>query len=335
MNVLITGCAGFIGFHTTLRFLSEGYSVIGIDNLNDYYDVGLKNDRLSSIKSDLFKFYKIDLNDKASLEKIFKESEIDYVINLAAQAGVRYSLTNPEEYMHSNILGFLNILELCRNFKVKHLVYASSSSVYGMNKKIPFSVSDNVDHPISLYAASKKSNELMAHTYSHLFNIPSTGLRFFTVYGPWGRPDMALFIFTKSIIEGEKINLFNHGNMLRDFTYIDDIVNGIYDLTEKIPIKNNSWDPENPDPSFSIAPYRIFNIGNNSPVKLIDFLKTIEQAVGKEAIVNLAEMQPGDVESTYANIDAIKDYVGFAPKTNIKEGISNFVDWYKRYYKKN
>ena len=311
------------------------FSVIGVDNLNDYYDVALKNDRLSSIKSESFKFFfKIDLNDKSSLEKIFKETKIDYVINLAAQAGVRYSLTNPEEYMHSNILGFLNILELCRNFKIKHLVYASSSSVYGMNKKIPFSVSDNVDHPISLYAASKKSNELMAHTYSHLFNIPTTGLRFFTVYGPWGRPDMALFIFTKAIIDGQKIDLFNHGKMLRDFTYIDDIVEGIYNLT-KDPYKKQFLGSKNPDPSFSIAPYRIFNIGNNSPVKLIDFLKIIEEAVGKQAIVNLAEMQPGDVESTYANIDAINDYVGFIPKTNIKDGISKFVDWYKRYYKKN
>ena len=237
--------------------------------------------------------------------------------------------------MHSNILGFLNILELSRDFEIKHLVYASSSSVYGMNKKIPFSVSDNVDHPISLYAASKKSNELMAHTYSHLFNIPSTEQRFFTVYGPWGRPDMALFIFTKSIIEDKKIELFNYGNMLRDFTYIDDIVEGIYRLTNKIPQKSNDWDPRAPDPSFSSAPYRIFNIGNNKPIKLLDFLELIENSVGKKANVKLVDIQPGDVESTYANIDAINEYVEFAPRTSIEEGVNKFVNWYKRYYKKN
>jgi UDP-glucuronate 4-epimerase len=237
--------------------------------------------------------------------------------------------------MHSNILGFLNILELSREFKIKHLVYASSSSVYGMNKKIPFSVSDNVDHPISLYAASKKSNELMAHTYSHLFNIPSTGLRFFTVYGPWGRPDMALFIFTKSIIEGERIKLFNHGNMLRDFTYIDDIVDGIFKLTKKAPKPQDEWSSENSDPSTSSAPYRIFNIGNNRPVKLIDFIEIIENCIGKKAKIDLTEMQPGDVESTFANIDAIQNYVDFKPETNVEKGIENFVSWYKRYYKKN
>ena len=335
MNILVTGCAGFIGSHTVKKFLSEGYSVIGVDNLNDYYDVQLKKDRLKDIESENFKFFKVDLNQKADLRDIFDEHKINYVINLAAQAGVRYSLTNPEEYMHSNILGFLNILELSREFKIDHLVYASSSSVYGINEKIPFSVSDNVDHPISLYAASKKSNELMAHCYSHLFRIPSTGLRFFTVYGPWGRPDMALFIFTKSIIEGNEIKLFNHGNMLRDFTYIDDIVSGIYDLTKKIPQESNEWDSKNPDPSFSSAPYRIFNIGNNRPVKLLDFLSLIEESIGKKAVVKLDNMQPGDVESTFADIDAINEYVGFEPKTQIEEGIANFVEWYKRYYKKN
>ena len=335
MNILITGCAGFIGFHASKKFLAEGYTVVGIDNLNKYYDVQLKKDRLENLKSPNFKFYRLDLNQKDNLREIFKDHNINYVVNLAAQAGVRYSLTNPEEYMHSNILGFLNILEISREFNIKHLVYASSSSVYGLNNKIPFSVSDNVDHPISLYAASKKSNELMAHCYSHLFNIPSTGLRFFTVYGPWGRPDMALYIFTKSIIDGEEIKLFNKGNMLRDFTYIDDIVDGIFNLTNKIPQASSQWNPEDPDPSFSSAPYRIFNIGNNKPIKLLEFLKLIEKSVGKKAIVKLADMQPGDVESTFANIDAINEYVGFRPKTGIEEGINNFVKWYKRYYKKN
>ena len=335
MNILITGCAGFIGFHTSQKFLSEGFNVIGIDNLNSYYDTQLKKDRLKKIQSENFEFYKFDLNQKSEIKDLFQKYNFDYVINLAAQAGVRYSITNPEEYMHSNILGFLNILELSREFKIKHLVYASSSSVYGMNKKIPFSVSDNVDHPISLYAASKKSNELMAHTYSHLFNIPSTGLRFFTVYGPWGRPDMALFIFTKSIIEGERIKLFNHGNMLRDFTYIDDIVDGIFKLTKKAPKPQDEWSSENSDPSTSSAPYRIFNIGNNRPVKLIDFIEIIENCIGKKAKIDLTEMQPGDVESTFANIDAIQNYVDFKPETNVEKGIENFVSWYKRYYKKN
>ncbi len=335
MNILITGCAGFIGFHTSQKFLSEGFNVIGIDNLNSYYDNQLKKDRLKKIQSENFEFYKFDLNQKPEIKDLFQKYNFDYVINLAAQAGVRYSITNPEEYMHSNILGFLNILELSREFKIKHLVYASSSSVYGMNKKIPFSVSDNVDHPISLYAASKKSNELMAHTYSHLFNIPSTGLRFFTVYGPWGRPDMALFIFTKSIIEGERIKLFNHGNMLRDFTYIDDIVDGIFKLTKKAPKPQDEWSSENSDPSTSSAPYRIFNIGNNRPVKLIDFIEIIENCIGKKAKIDLTEMQPGDVESTFANIDAIQNYVDFKPETNVEKGIENFVSWYKRYYKKN
>ncbi len=335
MNILITGCAGFIGFHTSQKFLSEGFNVIGIDNLNSYYDTQLKKDRLKKIQSENFEFYKFDLNQKPEIKDLFQKYNFDYVINLAAQAGVRYSITNPEEYMHSNILGFLNILELSREFKIKHLVYASSSSVYGMNKKIPFSVSDNVDHPISLYAASKKSNELMAHTYSHLFNIPSTGLRFFTVYGPWGRPDMALFIFTKSIIEGERIKLFNHGNMLRDFTYIDDIVDGIFKLTKKAPKPQDEWSSENSDPSTSSAPYRIFNIGNNRPVKLIDFIEIIENCIGKKAKIDLTEMQPGDVESTFANIDAIQNYVDFKPETNVEKGIENFVSWYKRYYKKN
>ena len=335
MNILITGCAGFIGFHTSQKFLSEGFNVIGIDNLNSYYDTQLKKDRLKKIQSENFEFYKFDLNQKPEIKDLFQKYNFDYVINLAAQAGVRYSITNPEEYMHSNILGFLNILELSREFKIKHLVYASSSSVYGMNKKIPFSVSDNVDHPISLYAASKKSNELMAHTYSHLFNIPSTGLRFFTVYGPWGRPDMALFIFTKSIIEGERIKLFNHGNMLRDFTYIDDIVDGIFKLTKKAPKPQDEWSSENSDQSTSSAPYRIFNIGNNRPVKLIDFIEIIENCIGKKAKIDLTEMQPGDVESTFANIDAIQNYVDFKPETNVEKGIENFVSWYKRYYKKN
>ena len=333
-KILITGAAGFIGFHLSNRLLKEGWDVVGIDNLNDYYDVNLKKSRLDILqKSENFKVYKVSMEDREEVEKVFEVEKPEFVINLAAQAGVRYSLTNPHAYTSSNVEGFLNILEGCRHFGVKHLIYASSSSVYGANKKMPFSVGNNVDHPVSLYAATKKANELMAHTYSHLYNIPTTGLRFFTVYGPWGRPDMALFLFTKAILEGLPIDVFNHGRMKRDFTYVDDIVEGVFRLINHIPEVNNSWDALNPDPSYSKAPYKIFNIGNNQPVELNYFIESIEKALGKKAIKNLLPLQPGDVEETYANIDHLKNEVGFKPDTKIGDGIQSFVDWYKDYYK--
>ena len=333
-KILVTGAAGFIGFHLANRLLKEDWEVVGIDNLNDYYDVDLKNARLDILqKSENFNFHKVSLEDKEEVKKVFEIEKPEYVVNLAAQAGVRYSLTNPHAYTSSNIEGFLNILEGCRHNGVKHLIYASSSSVYGANKNMPFSVGDNVDHPVSLYAATKKANELMAHTYSHLYNIPTTGLRFFTVYGPWGRPDMALFLFTKAILEENPIDVFNHGMMKRDFTYIDDIVEGIYRLINHIPKPNNSWDALNPDPSFSKAPYKVFNIGNNQPVELNYFIESIEKALGKKAIKNLLPLQPGDVVETYANVDHLKDEVGFKPNTKIEDGIQSFVDWYRDYYK--
>ncbi len=333
-RILVTGAAGFIGFHLANRLLNEGWNVIGLDNVNDYYDVSLKHARLDILKkSENFKFYKISLEERSQIDDLFKKESPDYVVNLAAQAGVRYSLTNPHSYTSSNIEGFLNILEGCRHHAVKHLVYASSSSVYGANKSMPFSVGQNVDHPVSLYAATKKANELMAHTYSHLYDLPTTGLRFFTVYGPWGRPDMALFLFTKAILEGRKIDVYNHGKMKRDFTYINDIVEGIVRLIDHIPMKNEVWDPYHPDPSYSIAPYKLYNIGNNNPVELSKFIEAIEKSIGKKAIKNLLPLQPGDVVETFANVTHLEEEVGFKPATKIEDGIQSFVDWYKDYYK--
>lgn len=334
MRMLVTGAAGFIGFHTTMRLLARGDTVIGLDNLNDYYDVNLKKSRLSQLQESAnFSLHKIDVADRVGMEKLFVEEKFDRVVHLAAQAGVRYSLENPHAYTESNISGFLNILEGCRHQKVEHLVYASSSSVYGANKTIPFSIHDNVDHPLSLYAASKKANELMAHTYSNLFKLPTTGLRFFTVYGPWARPDMALFLFTKAILAGKPIDVFNRGEMIRDFTYIDDIVEGVVRVLDRVAPPNPAWDGKNPDPATSFAPYRIYNIGNNSPVKLMDFIKAIEVNVGKKAQMNLLEMQPGDVPATSADVSDLERDVGFKPATTIEEGVKRFVEWYREYYK--
>lgn len=333
-RVLVTGAAGFIGFHLCKKLFTLGYQVTGIDNLNDYYDVNLKLSRLNILKSNpSFQFFEQDLTDKKRMDELFKQNEFDYVVNLAAQAGVRYSLINPYAYLESNLNGFLNILEACRHFKTKHLIYASSSSVYGANKKMPFSVHDNVDHPISLYAASKKSNELMAHTYSSLFNLPTTGLRFFTVYGPYGRPDMALFLFTKAILEGKPIDVYNHGKMRRDFTYVDDIVESVSRLIPKITKPNAEWTGMKPDPATSFAPYRVFNIGNNSPVELIRFIEVIEQKLGKKAVKNLMPIQDGDVPETYADVEDLMREVNFKPATPIEEGIGKFIDWYLEYYK--
>jgi len=333
-SVLVTGAAGFIGFHLSKKLSSLGYNVVGIDNLNDYYDVTLKKSRLSILeKIKGFTFYQIDLIDHDGLNKVFKTQPVDFVVNLAAQAGVRYSLTNPHAYLQSNLHGFLNILEVCRHHAVKHLIYASSSSVYGANKKMPFSVHHNVDHPISLYAATKKSNELMAHTYSALFNLPTTGLRFFTVYGPYGRPDMALFLFTKAILEGKPIDVFNNGKMRRDFTYVDDIVESIARLTPSIPTPNTDWNGMQPDPATSFAPYRIFNIGNNQPVELMRFIEVIEEKLGKKAVKNLLPIQDGDVPETFADVEDLIQTVNFKPATSIEKGIGNFIDWYLEYYK--
>ncbi|HMV10153.1 MAG TPA: NAD-dependent epimerase [Cyclobacteriaceae bacterium] len=334
-SILITGAAGFIGFHLSRKLCSLGYAVTGIDNLNDYYEVSLKEARLNILKStEGFTFHKLDITDKKAIDSLFEKSTFKYVVNLAAQAGVRYSLTNPYAYLESNLHGFLNILEACRHNKVEHLIYASSSSVYGANKTMPFSVHHNVDHPISLYAATKKSNELMAHTYSALFNLPTTGLRFFTVYGPYGRPDMALFIFTKAILEGKPIDVYNHGKMKRDFTYVDDIVEGIVRLIPTIPTGDKSWNGATPDAASSFAPYRLYNIGNNSPVELMHFIEVIEDKIGKKAVKNLLPIQEGDVPETYADVDALTEAVGFKPSTSIETGIGNFISWYKEYYKK-
>jgi UDP-glucuronate 4-epimerase len=332
--VFVTGAAGFIGYHVSNRLCAEGYTVVGLDNLNDYYDVQLKKARLQVLlKQPNFKFVEGDLTDKVLLNQLFTTHQFPYVINLAAQAGVRYSLTNPHAYLESNLHGFLNILEASRHHKVKHLVYASSSSVYGANKNMPFSVHHNVDHPISLYAASKKSNELMAHTYSALFQLPTTGLRFFTVYGPFGRPDMALFIFTKAIVEGTPIDVYNHGKMKRDFTYVNDIVESIFRLLPKAPTPNENWNGLQPDPATSFAPYKIFNIGNNKPVELMRFIDVIEQKLGKKAIRNLLPIQDGDVPETYADVEDLIQTVDFKPSTTIEEGVGNFIDWYVDYYK--
>ncbi|NOH16232.1 NAD-dependent epimerase [Clostridium cochlearium] len=332
-KILVTGAAGFIGFHLSSLLLKKDYQVIGIDNINDYYDVKLKEDRLHILKqNDNFTFHKIDLKDKEKIDNLFSKYKFDYVINLAAQAGVRYSIKNPYAYVDSNLIGFVNILEACRNNPVKHLLYASSSSVYGGNKVAPFSTNHQVDHPVSLYAATKKSNELMTHTYSHLYKIPTTGLRFFTVYGPWGRPDMAYFSFTKNILSGKPINVFNHGKMERDFTYIDDIVEGIYKLIPLVPKANPTWDETKDDLSSSFAPYKIYNIGNNQPVKLMKFISVLEDKLGIKGNKNYMDMQPGDVLRTYADVSDLEKDIGFKPSTSIEEGLEKFVDWYKNYY---
>jgi UDP-glucuronate 4-epimerase len=334
MKVLVTGTAGFIGNHLALRLLERGDEVIGIDNLNDYYDVRVKEARLARIKSHpRFTEARIDLQDRPAMEALFAKHQPQRVVNLAAQAGVRYSLENPHSYVDSNIVGFVNILEGCRHHKVEHLVYASSSSVYGANTNMPFSIHNNVDHPLSLYAASKKANELMAHTYSHLYNLPTTGLRFFTVYGPWGRPDMALFLFTKNILAGKPIDVFNYGKHRRDFTYIDDIVEGVIRTLDKVAAPNPEWSGDHPDPGTSLGPYRLYNIGNNQPVELMHYIATLEKCLGKKAEINLLPLQPGDVPDTYADVqDLVKD-VHYKPATTVEEGIARFVEWYRSYYK--
>jgi len=349
MKILVTGTAGFIGYHLIKRLLDRGDEVVGLDNINDYYDIRVKYGRLKdtgiedaesieygklvqSTKYENYKFIKLNLEERDAITKLFEKEKFDKVCNLAAQAGVRYSLTNPYAYVDSNIVGFINLLEACRHNGVKHLAYASSSSVYGLNETMPFSVHDNVDHPISLYAASKKSNELMAHTYSHLYNLPTTGLRFFTVYGPWGRPDMALFLFTKAILEGKPIDVFNYGEMKRDFTYVDDIVEGVIRVIDNPPKGNPEWSGKNPDPGSSKAPYKIYNIGNNNPVKLMDFIEAIENALGKKAEKNMLPIQPGDVPATYADVTDLIEDLGYKPATSIEEGIGKFVEWYLEFF---
>lgn len=332
-KILVTGAAGFIGFHLSRKLLGRGDTVVGLDNLNDYYDVTLKEARLDVLRGeDRFSFEQVDLADREKTQALIQAGGFDSVVNLAAQAGVRYSLTNPHAYIEANITGFMNVLEGCRAAKTGHLVYASSSSVYGSNTKMPFSIHDNVDHPISLYAASKKSNELMAHTYSHLFDLPTTGLRFFTVYGPWGRPDMALFKFTKAILAGEPIDVYNRGNMRRDFTYVDDIVEGIARVIDRVPVPNEDWSGDRPDPASSRAPYALYNIGNNQPVELMHVIATLEKCLGKTAEKNLLPMQPGDVPATCADVDDLMRDVGFKPATSIEDGIERFVAWYREYY---
>lgn len=333
MKFLVTGAAGFIGFHACKRLLQAGHEVVGLDNMNDYYDVNLKQARLDLLQSPLFSFHKIDLADREGIAQLFAHEKFNRVIHLAAQAGVRYSLENPFAYADSNLIGYLNILEGCRHNHVEHLLYASSSSVYGLNRKMPFSTDDSVDHPVSLYAATKKANELMAHTYSHLYGIPTTGLRFFTVYGPWGRPDMALFKFTKAMQEGKSIDVYNYGKMKRDFTYIDDIVEAIVRMQDIIPQPNPEWTVETGSPADSSAPYRVYNIGNSSPVELMDYITALEEALGMVAEKNMMPIQPGDVLETSADTKPLYDMVGFRPQTTVSQGVKNFVDWYKAYYK--
>jgi len=332
-SVLVTGCAGFIGYHLCLRLLRNGRDVVGLDNMNPYYDVTLKQARLSQLQDfGAFRFARLSLEDRAGVETLFGRNEFSVVVNLAAQAGVRFSLTNPHAYVESNLTGFLHILEGCRHRGVGHLLFASSSSVYGANTRMPFSVHHNVDHPVSLYAATKKANELMAHTYAHLYGLPCTGLRFFTVYGPWGRPDMALFLFTRAILAGEPIQVFNHGRMKRDFTYIDDIVEGIMRIMERPAEPDPSWAGEAPDPGTSYAPYRIYNIGNNQPVELMRYIEVLEECLGKKAEKHFLPLQPGDVPATFADIDDLSRDFGFHPRTSIEEGIARFVQWYREYY---
>jgi UDP-glucuronate 4-epimerase len=333
LKVLVTGAAGFIGSALSIRLLERGDEVVGIDNLNDYYDVNLKLARLERLRShERFKFIKLEIADKSEVGELFRKEKFQRVMHLAAQAGVRYSITHPHAYMESNIVGFMNILEGCRHNAVEHLAYASSSSVYGANTRMPFSIHDNVDHPVSLYAASKKANELMAHTYSHLYELPTTGLRFFTVYGPWGRPDMSLFMFTRNILEGKPIDVFNYGNHRRDFTYIDDIVEGVVRVLDKPASVNSGWTSENPDPATSQAPYRLYNIGNNNPVNLLIFIETLEKCLGMKAIKNLLPLQPGDVPDTYADVSDLVNDLGYKPGMLLETGISNFVEWYKSFY---
>ena len=333
MKILVTGAAGFIGAALSLRLLERGDEVVGIDNINDYYDINLKLARLERLKVyEKFKFIKIDISDRKAIEDLFIKEQFQRVMHLAGQAGVRYSITNPHAYIDSNVVGFMNILEGCRHNAVEHLAYASSSSVYGANTHMPFSVHDNVDHPVSLYAASKKANELMAHTYSHLYKLPTTGLRFFTVYGPWGRPDMSPMIFTRKILQGKPINVFNYGNHRRDFTYIDDIVEGVIRVIDKSATANESWTGEAPDPSSSLAPYRVYNIGNNNPVHLLTFIETLETCLNKKAIKNLLPLQPGDVPDTYADVSELVNDFGYKPETKLETGIGHFVDWYKTFY---
>jgi UDP-glucuronate 4-epimerase len=333
MRILVTGAAGFIGFHLSSRLLGRGDTVVGLDNLNDYYSVSLKEDRLSQLTGRPgFSFVRLSLEDRPGVERLFAGGDFDVVVNLAAQAGVRYSLQNPHAYIDSNIVGFTNILEGCRHHQVKHLVYASSSSVYGANTRMPFSIHHNVDHPVSLYAATKKANELMAHTYASLYGLPTTGLRFFTVYGPWGRPDMALFLFTRAILDGKPIDVFNHGRMQRDFTYVDDIVEGVVRVIDRVPLPNQDWRGYAPDPGTSYAPYRIYNIGNNSPVELMRFIQVLEDRLGRKAEKNLLPIQAGDVPATYADVADLTADTGFKPATPIEEGIAKFVTWYREYY---
>ncbi|MGN8161761.1 NAD-dependent epimerase/dehydratase family protein [Pantoea vagans] len=334
MNFLVTGAAGFIGFHVSQRLLAAGHQVVGIDNLNDYYDVNLKHARLNLIKADSgFTFIEMDLADRDAMASLFDQHTFQRVIHLGAQAGVRYSIENPHAYADSNLIGHLNILEGCRHHKIEHLLYASSSSVYGLNRKMPFSTEDSVDHPVSLYAATKKANELMSHTYSHLYQLPTTGLRFFTVYGPWGRPDMALFKFTRAMIAGEAIDVYNQGQMKRDFTYIDDIAEAIVRLQDVIPQQDDNWTVETGSPATSSAPYRVYNIGNSQPVTLMNYIEAIEKALGITAKKNLMPMQPGDVLETSADTEALYKAIGFKPQTGVEEGVKNFVDWYRDFYR--